>query len=50
MTKRTVPVFTKDGKKIGEVSQSATSIGASKVAGAQVEFSGRFGTYGWVVK
>lgn len=45
-----VPVFTKDGKVIGYVSIHSTSVGASKVARAPVEFSNRFGCYGWVMK
>ena len=45
-----VLVLDKDGNKLGEVSQSATSIGASKIAGGSVEYSRRFGSYAWVKK
>jgi hypothetical protein len=48
-TKR-VPVYTKDGQIIGYVSQRATSVGASKLVGGRVEYSNRFGQYGWVCK
>lgn len=45
-----VPVYSQDGAVIGEVSQSATSIGAAKLAGKQVQFTTRFKPYGWIVK
>jgi len=51
MNQKRVPVVSKDGKQLGDVAASATSIGASKVAhNAPVQFSNRFGFYAWVVK
>jgi hypothetical protein len=50
MTQQKVPVFDKSGKIIGYVSQSTTSVGASKIAKRPVEFSARFGVRGWVAR
>jgi hypothetical protein len=45
---KTVPVLDARGNVLGRVSQSATSIGASKVAGFDVEFSCKDGRPAWV--
>jgi hypothetical protein len=49
MTKQ-VQIVTADGKVIGAVSQQATSVGASKVAKAPVQFARVDGRYVWRVK
>jgi hypothetical protein len=48
MTRRQVPVLDRDRKLLGYVSQSATSVAASKIAGGPVQFSRRFGDYALV--
>jgi len=45
-----VPVFGTAGQILGHVSRSASSISAAKIAGGPVQFSRRFGVYGWVAK
>ena len=46
-----VPVYAKDRKTLlGRVSSRATSIGASKIAGAPCLWSRINGTYAWVAK
>jgi hypothetical protein len=48
MNRKPVQVFDKQGRKVAEVSASATSIGASKVAGFPVQFGKVGSMYGWV--
>ena len=47
---RTVPVYDRDGNVIERIAQDVESVDASKTAGGPVEFSGRFGEMGWVLK
>ena len=48
--KQLVPVYTKDGKLLGYVSEQATSIGASKLAGCPCEYAHKLGRYAWIAK
>ena len=43
-----VPVVDRNGKRLGEVPQSTTSVGAGKIAGGEVVFSRRLGYYAWI--
>jgi hypothetical protein len=43
-----VAVVDRDGKRLGEVPQSTTSVGAGKIAGGEVVFSRRLGYYAWI--
>ena len=43
-----VPVVDRIGKRLGEVPQSSTSVGAGKIAGGEVVFSRRLGYYAWI--
>lgn len=45
-----VPVYSKDGKVLGHVGSGATSVGAAKIAKGPVEYSRRFGVWGWIAK
>lgn len=45
-----VPVYSRDGRLLGHVSSSATSIGASKIAGGPCEMCRRHGVLSWVAK
>jgi len=44
----TVAVVDRNGKRLGEVPQSTTSVGAGKIAGGEVVFSRRLGYYAWI--
>ena len=50
MKTRQVAVYSKEGKLIGHVSRQATSIGASKIAGAPCELRNKDGLYCWFAK
>ena len=50
MTKRRIPVLDKNGKQIGDVSVQATSVGASKIAGAPCQLACRLGVWVWIAK
>ena len=50
MINKTIPVCDKHGNVLGHVSQSATSVGAAKIAGSACEYSLRFGFHAWVRK
>ena len=43
-----VAVVDRNGKHLGEVPQSTTSVGAGKIAGGEVVFSRRLGYYVWI--
>ena len=43
-----VAVVDRNGKHLGEVPQSTTSVGAGKIAGGEVVFSRRLGYYAWI--
>ena len=43
-----VPAVDRNGKRLGEVPQSTTSVGAGKIAGGEVVFSRRLGYYAWI--
>jgi hypothetical protein len=43
-----VAVVDRNGKRLGEVAQSTTSVGAGKIAGGEVVFSRRLGYYAWI--
>jgi len=43
-----VAVVDRNGKRLGEVPQSTTSVGAGKIAGGEVVFSRRLGYYAWI--
>ena len=48
-TRQTIPVYNHSGKRIGVVSESTTSVGASKLTGAPMKFEKRNGAYSWVL-
>jgi len=50
MTNKPIPVCDKQGNVLGHVATSATSVGASKIAGGPCEYSLRFGFHAWVRK
>ncbi len=43
-----IPATDRNGKRLGEVPQSTTSVGAGKIAGGEVVFSRRLGYYAWI--
>lgn len=49
LNEKNVPVYDKDGKIIGYVYSSTTSVGAAKVAKTRsAEFTSRNGKFGWI--
>ena len=47
---RRVNVYDAKGVIVGTVNVQTTSVGAAKIAGGAVEYSNRFGAFGWVRK
>lgn len=50
LNKKVVPVFDKYGVVVARVAQNATSVAATKITGETMEFSRRYGVWGWVCK